>query len=402
YLQTRGFASQFAAINVARTTITPTLDQYNTPATGLGARVELVPPVGRSIDLRLGGDLRDVTGRTQELFTYVAGVPTRRREAGGSASTAGLFADASLERGPLTLTLGGRVDRWRIVDGRTRETLLAGGAALTDVVHPDRTGTEWTGRAGVAVAPVEAIRLRVAAYRGWRLPTLNELYRPFRVGADATAANAALSPERLTGVDAGITVTPLRGASIAISVFRDRLNGAIANIGEGRGPGTFPGVGFVAANGIYRVRRNLDAIRSTGIELDARYEAGPAFALVSWSHANARVAASGTAAALDGLRPAQTPRDFVSGTIGWRRDALTVSATLRHAARQFEDDANSRVLAPATTLDAYAAVPLGSRLAVELRAENVFDERVEAGVAGTGIVERATPRTLWVGLRLAR
>ncbi len=31
-------------------------------------------------------------------------------------------------------------------------------------------------------------RLRAAAYRGWRLPTLNELYRPFRAGADATAA----------------------------------------------------------------------------------------------------------------------------------------------------------------------------------------------------------------------
>ena len=43
------------------------------------------------------------------------------------------------------------------------------------------------------------VAVRAAAYRGWRLPTLNELYRPFRVGADATAANAALDPERLTG-----------------------------------------------------------------------------------------------------------------------------------------------------------------------------------------------------------
>jgi outer membrane receptor protein involved in Fe transport len=29
----------------------------------------------------------------------------------------------------------------------------------------------------------DAFSLRAAAYRGWRLPTLNELYRPFRVGA---------------------------------------------------------------------------------------------------------------------------------------------------------------------------------------------------------------------------
>lgn len=400
YLQTRSFASQFAAVDATRATVTPTLDQYNTPATGLGARMELVPPVGEGIDLRLGGDWRDVNGRTQELYSYTAGVPTRRRVAGGSARTMGLFADASVERGRVTLTLGGRVDRWRISNGRTREALLAGGGALTDMVHPDRTGSEWTGRAGLAVAPVEAVRFRVAAYRGWRLPTLNELYRPFRVGADATAANAALAPERLTGVDAGVTLTPVRGASVGVSVFRDRLTGAIANVGEGRGPGTFSGVGFVAANGVYRVRRNLDAIRSSGLELDARYDAGPAFALLSWSHANSRVSASGTAAALNGLRPAQTPRDLVSGTIGWRRDGLTLSTTVRHAARQFEDDANSRTLAPATTLDAYAAVPLGRRVAIEVRGENLFDERVEAGVAGTGIVERATPRTLWIGLRL--
>ncbi len=402
YLQTRGFASQFAAVDVARSTVTPTLDQYNTPATGLGARVELVPPVGAGIDLRLGGDWRDVTGQTQELYSFTAGVPTRRREAGGSSETAGVFADASVERGAVTLTLGGRVDRWRISDGHTREALLTGGAPLTDAIYPDRTGTEWTGRAGLAVAPIEAVRLRVAAYRGWRLPTLNEFYRPFRVGADATAANAALAPERLTGFDAGVSLTPLRGASIGVSVFRDRLTGGIANVTEGRGAGTFPGVGFVAANGVYRVRRNLDAIRSTGIELDARYDAGPAFALLSWSHVNALVSASGTAAALDGLRPAQTPHDLVSGTIGWRRDGLTVSTTVRHAARQFEDDANRRTLAPATTLDVYAAVPLAAKLAVELRGENLFDERVEAGVAGTGIIERATPRTLWIGLRWAR
>ena len=40
------------------------------------------------------------------------------------------------------------------------------------------------------------------------MPTLNELYRPFRVGNDATAANALLSPERLTGIEGGVTLAP--------------------------------------------------------------------------------------------------------------------------------------------------------------------------------------------------
>ena len=401
YLQTRAFASQFASVDAARTTAMQTLDQYNTPATGVGARLELVPPLGAGTDLRLGLDWRDVSGRTQELYSYANGLPTRRRVAGGSSTTLGAFVDASRTRGPLTLTLGGRLDRWWITDGRLSERAIAAATVFTDDRFADRDGTEATGRAGAAYRLGERVTVRASAYRGWRLPTLNELYRPFRVGADATAANATLAPERLTGVDAGVSVTPAARVTIAATVFWNRLEDAIANVTVARGPGTFPGVGFVSAAGVYRVRQNLDAIRSTGLELDADWDlAGPLFARASWSHVSPRVEASGSAAALDGLRPAQTPRDLVSATLGWRQDRLTASATLRHVARQFEDDANTRSLVPATTLDGYLSFPLTPALALEARAENLFDARVEAGVSGADLVERATPRTLWIGVRL--
>ncbi len=400
YLQTRAFASQFASVSDGRVSASQVLDQYNTPATGVGARFEIVPPVGTGRDLRLGFDVRDVEGKTQENYTYVAGAPTRRRVAGGSSRTAGLFVDGSVEAGAWTFTLGGRVDRWWITSGRLNEYTLATAASLTDVDFADRSGTEWTGRVGAAFVPTEPLTLRVSGYRGWRLPTLNELYRPFRVGADATAANAALDPELLTGVDGGVTITPSTNLSVAATVFWNRLEGAIANVTLGQGPGTFPGVGFVS--GAYRMRQNLDAIRSTGLEVDARWESGPLYAIASWSHVDPRVEASGAASPLDGLRPAQTPLDQLSATLGVRRGQWSASATLRHAARQFEDDQNSRALAPATTLDGYLALPLTSAVSLEARAENVFDERVEAGVSGADIVERAVPRTLWIGLRVQR
>ena len=397
YLQTRAFASSFAAINAARTTATQTLDQYNTPATGLGARVEVQPPLGDRIALRLGADLRDVEGRTQELFTFVAAQPTRRRAAGGENLTAGVFADGSVEAGRLTLTLGGRLDRWRIGDGFLSERALAGGATLTDVRYADRNGTEATGRAGVAWRP-GPLTLRAAAYRGWRLPTLNELYRPFRVGADATAANAALRPEHLDGYEAGATLRHGR-ATLAATAFDNRLTDAIANVTAGQGPGTFAQVGFVAVGGVYRVRRNLDAIRSRGVEVDADYRIGAVGARLSYAHTAARVEASGVAASLDGVRPAQTPLDQVTGSVDWHHGGWAASVTGRYVARQFEDDANIRSLAPATTVDAFLAVPLTHWLTIEARAENIGDERVETAI-NNGVVERATPRTLWLGLRV--
>ncbi len=397
YLQTRGFASSFAAIDATRTTATQTLDQYSVPATGLGARVEVQPPLPAGLALRLGGDVRAVSGETQELFTFVAATPTRRREAGGASRTLGAFADGSAEIGRLTLTLGGRLDYWRITDGHLIERPLAPGLALNDVRFADRSGTEATGRAGVAWRPDPAIAVRAAAYRGWRLPTLNELYRPFRVGADAVAANAALSPERLTGFEAGVDLTPADRLRVSATWFDNRLDDAIANVTAGQGPGQFPGVGFVA--GTYRVRQNLDAVRARGVELDASYALGRMEARASWSHTSARVRATDAAVALDGLRPAQVPVDQVSATLGYRHAGAAASATLRHVARQFEDDANTRSLAAATTLDTYAALPLTPALGVEVRAENLTDARVEAGISGADIVERATPRTLWLGLR---
>jgi hypothetical protein len=39
-------------------------------------------------------------------------------------------------------------------------------------------------------------------------------------------------------------------------------------------------------------------------------------------------------------------------------------------------------------------------VAIEARGENLANARVLAGISGDGIEERATPRTLWIGLRL--
>ena len=401
YVQTRNFTSDFAAVNATRTVVTQSLAQYDTPASGWGGRLELAPPVGDGITLRLGADTRQLTGKTMELFTYVNAAPTRQREAGGRNGNSGLFFDASVESGIITATLAGRIDWWTIQNGRLLETTIATAAPFTTLNFADRSGQEWTGRAGLAVKPSDWVALRAAAYRGWRLPTLNELYRPFRVGPDATAANALLKPERLTGVDLGITLTPVKGLEIAVTGFWNRMDDTIANVTIGTGPGNFPGVGFVAAGGFYRQRQNLDALTVWGWEVDARFRQGPFGLSASWSHVDPTISATGTAAPLNGLAPAQTPRDQFSGTIDYTGTLFTASATLRHFARQFEDDQNSRSLASATVVDALLVVPIIKGLAIEGRVENLFDAEVQAALSGTGVIERALPRTFWVGARVS-
>ena len=399
YVQTRDFYTSFASANAARTAVARTSEQYAVPATGLGARAEARPRLG-PVELRLGGDWRETVGSTQERFQFVAGTGTRGRVAGGRTRTLGGFAEAAWENGAVTLTAGGRIDHWTIEGGFLQEQLFATAATITDLAFADRSGWEPTGRAGIAFRASPALTLRGAAYLGWRLPTLNELYRPFRVGADATAANAALAPERLEGGEAGAELRPARGVRLGLTVFANRLEGAIGNVTLGQGPGVFPGVGFVAAGGQYRQRRNLDSIAVEGVELDARLDRGPWSLAAGYAFADARVRASGAAAPLDRLRPAQTPRHSLSASLAWRsEDGARGSLAARWVGNQHEDDLNRQLIPSAFTLDAAAALPLTRRLSIEARAENVTDERVVAGITGAGIVERATPRTLWIGLR---
>ena len=158
------------------------------------------------------------------------------------------------------------------------------------------------------------------------------------------------------------------------------------------------GVGFVA--GAYRQRFNIAAIKVRGIEASGEARTGAWSLRAGASLTDAKVKAAGPAAALDGLRPAQTPDLILTGGASWEKDRRSASLAIRHVGSQFEDDLNGEKLGPATTIDAFLGWPLGRRAQLILRGENLLDETVVAGIADDGAVERGTPRTVWVGLRV--
>ena len=397
YGQWRNFRSSFASVNDDRTQAQRVALQDSVPSRGLGGSMELRPPVGGGVELRLGGDVRFTSGETREFFSYVAGEPTRRRVAGGDTGTQGVFAEATWTRGRLTLSGGARLDHWTISNGKLIERQIATGAVLRDDLFSDRSGWRPTARAGVVLDIGRGLSVRSAAYLGWRMPTLNELFRPFRAGPDATAANPLLDPERLAGAEAGLRYRR-GGIALDLTGFVNRLSGAIANVTLGHGPGNFPAVGFVA--GDFSQRQNLDAVTVRGVEGSGELDRGPWILRLGASYTHARVEAGAAAAGLDGMRPAQTPSLVITGEAGWHESGKTVSLLIRRVGAQYEDDLNTQRIRPATTIDAFVAWPLTSRLQLVARGENLLDETVIATLGSDGTIERATPRTLWIGLRL--
>ncbi len=401
YVQARRFTSGFRATPADRASSAPSLDQYNTPSTGIGGKLELRPDIGAGHALQIGADIRVQDGRTRERFRFQVDRFTRLREAGGRSMTAGLYLEDSwTPSAALTLTGGVRLDRWEIADGFLDEFDAQTGAPTLTQPVADRDGWRPTARGGAVYRPTQAIDLRAAAYAGFRLPTLNELYRPFRVGADATAANPGLDLERLRGAEVGVDFRPLNTISFGVTAYWNELEDAISNVSLGQGPGNFPQVGFVAAGGTFRERRNVDAIRVRGVEATGSLAYGDWRLRGAYAYADARVRASGPAAALDGQRPAQTPKHQASATLGWSAGAASADVTARYAGRQAEDDLGQRQLPDALTIDAGAEWRLTPSLTLHARAENLFDEQVVAGISGTGLLDLGTPRTLWIGLRL--
>src|SRR5690606_18818953 len=154
-----------------------------------------------------------------------------------------------------------------------------------DSLYPDRSGWDVSWRVGATADVARGVRVRAAAYTGLRLPTLNELYRPFVVFPVTTNANADLANERLRGFEAGLDVIARRGVEFSLTAFDNRVKGAIAN---------------VTLTPTERQRQNLDAIESQGIELAGRIGDGPLKLFGTASVVDAEVEASGVQAALDG------------------------------------------------------------------------------------------------------
>ena len=380
YVQARDFSN----IIVSSTRFVPVLDQRDTPSTGLGGKIEVRPPVGGAHTLRLGVDYRRAEGELQETpISAFTGQITARRRAGGVTSDLGLFVEDDWRVGQLVLTGGLRADRTTITDGFFLER-DAGGAVVEDNRFADRSDWTLTYRAGALFEATPRLDLRAAAYSGLRLPTLNELYRPFVIFPVVTQANAELANEELRGFEAGMDWRPIDGVELTLTAFDNRLENAIANVTLGP---------------TLRQRRNLPAIETRGIEAGLRVARGPVRFDGSLSFSDPRIVGEGASLALDGNRPPQSPQFAAAATLSYdlAEDAL-VALSLRHVGDQFEDDQQSEVLPAFTTLGAYAQVGLVGQLKLVLRAENIFDEAVITRISG-GDVDLGAPRTLWAGLR---
>ena len=272
---------------------------------------------------------------------------------------AGLFVQQTLPlHTRLDLQLGARTDWWQ---GRTTETSL----------NP---------RLGILFRGAPWLTLRSSAYRGFRAPTLNELYRPFRVGNVITAENPDLGEEHLWGGELGADLHPSSNVLFRINGFWNSLRDPVGNATVSVGP-----------QFIQRQRQNLGQVWVRGLELETGLQGD-----IPWSLRMGYLY-SQTEVGETGLWLPQVPRHQLTAEI--RYDGpFNASLQGRWGGDQFEDDRNTMILERFFLLGASVRKPLGESLEIFLAIENLLDQ--DYVVRLTPLPSLGTPRLIYAGIQL--
>lgn len=388
YGSTQVYDQDFSAVGADRRSETLTRKQ-RVPSQATGFTFQWSRSLSKNSFMVAGIDGRAVRGSSDETI-YAGGRATSTVSAGGREGILGLFGQGTVHLTPkLIITAGGRFDRWSNRDGLSATRALTPNSLSVVTNFADRTETAFSPRASVLYQLTESFSLSAAAYRAFRAPTLNELYRSFRVGDVLTLANEQLRAERLTGGEVAASFTALNQVNLRAVAFWSEITGPVANVTLRVVPGL-----------ITRQRQNLGRTRSRGFELDAARQLGDSWTISGgYALTDATVLEFPANRSLEGLQVPQVPRHQFTAQVRYTNPSI-VSFGLqgRALSQQFEDDQNQFPLDRYFTVDALASRPITRHFELFVAAENIFNQRYMVG--RTPVTTNGPPLLARIGFRV--
>jgi outer membrane receptor protein involved in Fe transport len=341
------------------------------PAQAVGFTTQWSRAAGAYQTIIAGVDYREVRGASDELG-FTAGKLTLGVGSGGRERTVGVFAEDMIRITPRwILTLGGRGDHWRNYDALSTSRPLPARTPVTVTKFPERTENAFSPRVALMHKLTENISVMVSGYRSFRAPTLNELYRSFRVGNVLTQANVNLRAERLTGGEASISAAAFdRKLNIRGTFFWSEIVRPVANVTLSSTPAL-----------ITRQRQNLGRTRSRGVEVEAEARVSSTLTLsAGYQFLDSTVVRFPANTSLEGLMIPQVPQHLFTFQARYSNPRLlTFAFQGRASSTQFDDDQNLFPLDPYFTLDALASRTLGRGFEVFAAFENLTGQRYDIG-----------------------
>jgi outer membrane receptor protein involved in Fe transport len=389
YGDAQGYNQNFSSIAPDRMSESLTNMQH-VPAQQMGGSAQWSRPLGRSQSLVAGVDAKEVMGWSHESI-FSSGNHIADSISGGRQRTAGFYGEDIVRLGPKwTITAGARLDHWRNFDAQSLRTPVSASTPPVFTPFAERGENAFSPRLSILHAVTSNVSLTASIYRAFRSPTLNELYRGFRVGNVVTNANSQLRAERLTGAEAGANVFAFnRRLNLRGNFFWDDIVDPIANVTLSTTPTL-----------ITRQRQNLGRTRSRGVDLDAVARLSDAVEVSGgYQFVDATVVQFPADTTLVGLQLPEVPRhQFTLQARYWKPSGFLFSVQGRYSSAQFDDDQNTLKLGRYFTLDLMGGRSLGHGLEAFAAFENLFDERYTVSLSPVPTL--GPPFIARVGLRL--
>lgn len=373
------YRQTFSTIAPGRASETPTRYAFD-PATELGAALRWHHAFGDHLLALAGADTHDVRASDDEILLTGAGgilnTAARQRQTG-------VYGELLYTPSQWTLSGSARVDHFSNFDAaqytnRTRMDL------------PSFSETPIDPRIGITRRINSNLAVNASAFRAYRAPTQNELYRTGQVGQQVTLPNNNLRSERATGWETGFQADmPKIGSTLRVSYFWTQVNHPITALTL-----------LTTPTETLLKRENLGQIESRGISLDFATQPARWIGLVGgYQYANATVTKYAQQPQLVGNWIPQVARNMATTQLRLSYPKLGVlSLQARASGKQYDDDANQYVLASYFRLDAYGSRNIGRHLDVYASGENLFDRAIQVG--RTPVLTLGTPRLARIGLHL--
>ena len=309
-------------------------------------------------------------------------------------------AKSNLTAIPLQATLSARVDNWTS-QIPTNYTQAVGGAQVSTAV-PNQSKTKFSPNLGLLYRASKELDFRAAAYQAFHAPGLNNSIRSYGSGSSYVSNNPFLTPENMTGYEIGSDYR-WRSGFIQVTGFNANVTNAIATytMTSSQIASTCAPVCSAGAKSY----SNDQSLRSTGLEIQARYDISSKWA-TDLGYTLTKAVLTSTYGAIDktlnptGVQIAGTPRNMGSASLTYFPiPKASLTASVRYIGNSWYDTAHTSPIPAYAVLGARANYEVTPNATVYLSAVNLLNRNYITFGSGSQYIA-GQPQTITVGGRI--
>jgi iron complex outermembrane receptor protein len=309
--------------------------------------------------LTVGAAYKDVHFETEYIYLTT----DREYEAGGDQNFISPFLNYEKKffDDQLIFNVGGRYDFIESDNGKERDTGTSKGYGLYDKVYPEKTWEEFSPKGGVVFRPDKNTAIRASIGKGFRAPTLFELYKTHTRSGNVTIANPNLEPEKIVSYELGAERVFFDTIWTRITYYRSYAKDLIASRAEQN----------------WYKRDNLDEVKIHGVEVELKWAATDWLSLfANYTYNSTRIEKDPVNPENEGNLIDDYPKHKARAGVMYSDPRfLDVNVNCNYRGKRYQNIENTIELEDFITFDLSVSRKLFDHVELSLNVENIFDKK---------------------------